>query len=64
MIIVLIATFLTGTVSGVRAPEDSPIDELWDAIFGIQNDVEDLQAQMDLQAQIDDLEAEVIELQA
>jgi len=62
--IVLVATFLTGTVVGVRAPEDNPLDELWDAIFGIQDDVEDLQAQIDLQAQVDELEADVIALQA
>jgi len=41
-----------------------PFQELWQAIFGIQEDMEDLQDQIDLQAQIANLQAEIAELQA
>jgi hypothetical protein len=42
----LVLTFLFGSVV-LAAPPSSPFQELWDTIFGIQNDVENLQNQID-----------------
>jgi len=42
----LVLTFLVGTVV-LAAPKGGPIQELWETIFGIQDDMENLQAQVD-----------------
>jgi len=59
----VIASFLVGT-GVVAAATGTPFDEIWKAIFGIQEDVKDLKAQLDLQAQIAALQAQVAELKA
>ena len=62
--VILITSFLLGSsvtacpIYG-RLPKGNPFQELWEAIFGVQDDVANLQAQVaDLQAQIDALEPE------
>jgi hypothetical protein len=59
----VIASFLVGT-GVVAAATGTPFDEIWKAIFGIQEDVEDLKTQLDLQAQIAALEAQTALLKA
>lgn len=62
---IAVVSLLFGTVA--MALDDGtglPFQELWQAIFGIQEDMEDLQDQIDLQAQIANLQAEIAELQA
>ncbi|MCK4477541.1 hypothetical protein KAU88_03310 [Candidatus Bathyarchaeota archaeon] len=61
--VIAIISFLIGTALVAAGPED-PLTEMWEAIFGIQDDVEDLQTQIDLQAQIADLQSEVDVLKA
>lgn len=61
--VIMVTSFFFGTAVFAAAPEGSVLDELWDAIFGIQDDVEDLQEEVDLQAQITALTAEVAVLQ-
>lgn len=62
--VIMIISFLLGTVVVAVAPEDSGLDAIWEAIFGIEEDVEDLQTQVDYQAQINELEVEVAELRS
>lgn len=57
--IAIIIAFLLGSIATVAAPEDAGLEALWAAIFGIEEDVEDLQTQVDYQAQIDELAVEV-----
>lgn len=62
---ITIASLLLGTVAmAIDDGSGLPFQELWQAIFGIQEDMEDLQDQIDLQAQIAELQAEIAELQA
>lgn len=56
--IIIVTSFFFGTAVFAAAPEGTGLEALWDAIFGIEQDVEDLQSQADLQAQIDDLKVE------
>lgn len=62
--VIMIISFLIGTVVVATAPEDTGLDAIWDAIFGIEEDVEDLQTQVDYQTQINELEVEVAELRS
>jgi len=61
---IAIISFLIGTALVAAGSEDSPLKEIWETIFGIQGDVQDLQTQVDLQAQIADLQSEVDVLKA
>lgn len=61
---IAITSLLFGTVAMAADGGDGALSELWNAIFGIQEDMEDLQDQIDLQAQIAELQAEIAELQA
>jgi hypothetical protein len=54
---ILVATLLVSSV--LAAVPEGGFEELWAALTGVQEDVEELQTQVDLQAQIDELEAEV-----
>lgn len=59
----VIASFLAGTVV-VAAATGTPFDDIWKAIFGIQEDVKDLKTQLNLQAQIATLQAQMAGLKA
>lgn len=61
MTAILVASFVIGAAV---APGNDPFEELWQAIFGIQEDVEDIQSEMDLLARIAVLEATVEDLEA
>jgi hypothetical protein len=62
MSVVVIVSFLIGSIVVAAAPEDTGLDALWDALFGLEEDVEELETQLDLQAQIDDLQQQINEL--
>lgn len=61
---IAIVSLLFGTVAIATDEDGGPFQELWQAIFGIQEDVEDLQDQIDLQAQIDSLNASLVEIES
>jgi hypothetical protein len=56
--VVVIASFLFGSIASAATPEGEGLDALWDAIFGIQDDVEELQGQSDLEARVSYLEGQ------
>ena len=59
--VVIIAMF---GVSFVFAEKDGvPFDEIWEAIFGVQEDIEDIQTTLDLHALIATLEARIVNLE-
>ena len=62
MVTVIIA--LTSISFAFAGNNGMPFDELWEAIFGVQEDVEDIQSTLDLQGQIATLEYAVNELTA
>ena len=63
--LIAIVALMVGTVIAA-APEEDPFTAIWQAIFGIEEDVEDLQTEIDyldrlaeLQSQVDTLQAKV-----
>jgi hypothetical protein len=62
--VIMVTSFFFGTAVFAAAPEGNVLDELWGAIFGIQDEVDYLQDQVDLQAQITELQLAIVELQA
>ena len=66
--IVVISSMIVGTTVLAQKNQQSngqPFMELWDAIFGIQNDVNNLEPQLDdLQTQISDSQSQVTELES
>ena len=63
-VVITILSSLFGTAVVAATTEGTVFDAIWDAILGLEEDVEDLQTQTDLQEQINDLEVEVAELRA
>jgi hypothetical protein len=51
--VIVLASFLFGTMAAA-APSGRPFEDIWNAIFGIQDDVESLEAQ------VDELEASIL----
>lgn len=62
--VVTIAIIFVGIVTAAPVEGDSLFDELWEAISGIEDDVEDLQTEVDLHAEIEYLRGIVEALQA
>jgi len=61
---ITVVSFLFGTAVLAYQTEGAPFDEIWDAILGLEEDVEDLRTRSDLRKQISALEFEVAELRA
>jgi len=61
--VIVIASFLLGSLLVVTAPEDTGLDALWDAILGIEENVAELEEQVGVQAQIDEMEGQIDDLQ-
>lgn len=58
--IIALAILTITSISVVFAAKgETPFDDIWDTIFGIQEDVEDIQTTLDLQMQIAELQATV-----
>jgi hypothetical protein len=60
--VLVVIMVLAGTSYVIGAGSD-PLSELWDAIFGVQDDVQDLSEKMDLLEKIYALEARVVVLE-
>jgi hypothetical protein len=64
--LIIVSTLLFGTLIVAAAPEGvtDPFEELWNAIFGIREDVADLQDDVDYLGRIAELQSQVDTLQA
>jgi hypothetical protein len=64
--LIIVSTLLFGTLIVAAAPEGvtDPFQELWNAIFGIREDVADLQDDVDYLGRIAELQSQVDTLQA
>ena len=63
MCVIMIGSFLLGNIAVVAAPDvTGGLEDLWNAIWGIEEDVADLQIESQLELRIEELEVEVAEL--
>ena len=60
---IIITAFLLGSIVTAAPDGTSVLDDLWNYIFGIEEDVEELQNQLLLMAMIDDLEDRIEDLE-